>query len=400
MSSLYIRAGFRSLGRGWQHMKPRPVFCPSSGARPIVDMSYSQHFVDFQGSSIPSSMKKLVVTELSPNFKKAVTLIPSTPVPVPGDGDLLIRNRFVGVNASDINYSSGRYDSTVKPPFDVGFEGIGEVVAMGLSASKMYTIGQPVAYLANGAFAEYIVVPANIAIPVPSVKPEFLTLLVSGTTAYISLKEMGELSEGKKVLVTAAAGGTGQFAVQLAKKAKCYVIGTCSSEEKAGFLKSIKCDLPINYKTEKVGSLLKNKFPKGIDVVYESIGGEMFDMSVNCLATKGRVIIIGFISGYQSPQGILPIKAGALPAVLIKKSASIHGFLLNHYLSEYKEAIISLLKLYQNGELICEVDNGEQAPEGRFLGLESVFRAVDYMYMGKNIGKIIVELPHAVNSKL
>lgn len=288
----------------------------------------------------------------------------------------------------------------MKPPFDAGFEGIGEVVAMGLSASKTYTIGQPVAYVASGSFAEYMIVPAGFAIPVPSVKPEFLTLLISGTTAYISLKEMGHLSEGKTVLVTAAAGGTGQFAVQIAKKAKCYVIGTCSSEEKSGFLKSIDCDLPINYKTEKVGSILKEKFPSGIDVVYESVGGEMFDMAVNCLAIKGHLIIIGFISGYQSSKGILPINAAALPAILIKKSASIHGFLLNHYLSEYIEAVTSLLKMYQKGELVCEVDNGDQTPEGKFVGLESVFRAVDYMYMGKNIGKIVVELPHPVNSKL
>lgn len=95
----------------------------------------------------------------------------------------------------------------------MGFEGVGEVVALGLSASAKYSVGQAVAYMAPGSFAEYTVVPARMAIPVPSVKPEYLTLLVSGTTAYISLKELGGLSEGRKVLVTAAAGGTGQFAV-------------------------------------------------------------------------------------------------------------------------------------------------------------------------------------------
>ncbi|KAM4689777.1 prostaglandin reductase 3 [Discoglossus pictus] len=388
------------IGRGsvlLQTITHRPLLCSS---RPIVDMSYSHHFVDFHGSNIPSSMKKLLVTKLSPNFREAVTFMPTAPVPVPGDGDLLIRNRFVGVNASDINYSSGRYDRSAKPPFDIGFEGIGEVVALGLSASKTYTIGQPVAYVTNGSFAEYTIVSARSAVPVPSVNPDLLTLLISGTTAYISLKKMAELSEGKKVLVTAAAGGTGQFAVQLAKKAKCYVIGTCSSEEKAGFLKSIGCDLPINYKTEKVFSIIKKEFPKGIDVVYESVGGEMFDNSVNSLATRGRLIIIGFISGYQTSHGNSPIKASILPTILLKKSASIHGFFLTEYLSDYKEALISLMKMYQNGELVCEVDYGELSPEGKFIGLESVFRAVDYMYMGKNIGKIVVELPHPVNSKL
>ncbi|XP_072267628.1 prostaglandin reductase 3 isoform X2 [Pyxicephalus adspersus] len=308
--------------------------------------------------------------------------------------------RYVGVNASDINFSSGRYDAMVKPPFDIGFEGIGEVVGLGLSASKNFAIGQPVAYVHTGSFADYTVVPAKTAFPVPSVTPEFLTFLISGTTAYISLKEFGNLSKGKKVLVTAAAGGTGQFAVQLAKQANCYVIGTCSSEEKAGFLKSIGCDLPINYKAENIASIIKEKFPEGVDVVYESVGGEMFDMSVKCLATKGHLIIIGFISGYQTPLGILPVKEAALPAVLLKKSASIHGFFLPQYMSEYKEAIMSLVKLHRTGKLVCEVDNGELSPEGKFTGLESVFRAVDYLYTGKNIGKIVVELPHLVNSKL
>ncbi|XP_073422685.1 prostaglandin reductase 3 isoform X1 [Dendrobates tinctorius] len=392
MSWLRLTAPLGSLGK-----RRGPLLC---AARPILDMSYSHHFVDFHGSSIPTSMKKLVVTQLSPDFRKAVTLMPSVPVPVPGDGELLIRNRYIGINASDINFSSGRYDASVKPPFDIGFEGIGEVVALGLSASKNFTVGQPVAYVKNGSFAEYTIVPANIAIPVPLVKPELLTLLVSGTTAYISLKKFGYLSENKTVLVTAAAGGTGQFAVQLAKDAKCYVIGTCSSEEKAGFLKSIGCDLPINYKSENVASVIKKKFPEGVDVVYESIGGEMFDTLVNCLATEGHLIIIGFISGYQTSSGMLPIKAGALPAVLLRKSASVHGFFLAHFMPEYKEALMALVKLYQSGKLLCGVDHGEQSPEGKFTGLESVFRAVDYMYTGKNIGKIVVELPHLVNSKL
>jgi NADPH-dependent curcumin reductase CurA len=363
-------------------------------------MSYARHFLDFQGSAIPKTMQKLVVTRLSPNFREAVTLRRDCPVPLPGDGDLLVRNRFVGINASDINYSAGRYDPSVKPPFDIGFEGIGEVVALGLSASARYTVGQAVAYMGSGSFAEYTVVPARSATPVPSVKPEYLTLLVSGTTAYISLNELGELSEGKKVLVTAAAGGTGQFAVQLSKKAKCHVIGTCSSEEKSAFLKSIGCDRPINYETEPVATVLKQEYPEGVDVVYESVGGAMFDLAVNALATKGRLVVIGFISGYQSPTGFSPVKAATLPGKLLRKSASIHGFFLNHYFSKYQAAMEHLLKLYAGGDLICEVDLGDLSPEGRFTGLDSIFRAVDYMYMGKNTGKIVVELPHSVNSKL
>ncbi|XP_078543951.1 prostaglandin reductase 3 isoform X1 [Lissotriton helveticus] len=380
--------GLAGARRGWHR------------ARPIVDLSYSRHFMDFQGSSIPSVMKKLQVTKLSPDFRQAATLLTDVPVPVPGDAELLVRIRYIGINASDINYSSGRYDPTMKPPFDTGFESIGEVVGLGLSASAKYSVGQTVAFLGPGSFAEYIAVHAKQAIPLPSMNPHFLPLILSGTTAYISLKELGGLSEGKKVLVTAAAGGTGQFAVQLAKKAKCHVIGTCSSEEKAGFLKSIGCDLPINYKSENLPEVLKKQYPEGVDVVYESIGGEMFDLAVKSLATKGTMIIIGFLSGYQTSSGLPPIAKGSLPAILLKKSASVKGFFIFHYFSQYQEAMKALLRMYASGELVCEVDFGDSSPEGKFFGLESVFRAIDYMYMGKNLGKIVVELPQPVNSKL
>lgn len=368
--------------------------------RSVIDLSYTQHFMDFHRSSIPSSMSKLVVTKLSADFREAASLLRNVPVPTPGDGELLVRNRFVGINASDINYSAGRYDPSVKPPFDVGFEGVGEIVALGLSASANYTVGQSVAYMAGGSFAEYTVVPTKHVVLVPSSKPEYITLLLSGATAYISLKELGSLSEGETVLVTAAAGGTGQFAVQLAKKAKCHVLGTCSSDEKAGFLKTIGCDRPINYKKENIAAILKKEYPGGVDVIYESIGGDMFDLAVNSMAVKGRLIIIGFISGYQTPTGLKAIKAGTLPAKLLQKSASVRGFFLMHFISHYPEAVKQLLEMFEKGELVCELDCGDLSPEGRFIGLESVFRAVDYMYTGKNIGKVVVELPHPVSSKL
>lgn len=369
--------------------------------RSIIDTSYATHFMDFTGSSIPSSMRKLVVTRLSHHFREAVA-VRTVAVPTPGDAELLVRNRFVGINASDINYSAGRYDPSVKPPFDAGFEGIGEVVGLGLSASSRYTVGDTVAYFGSGAFAEYTVVPVKESVAVPSVRPEYLTLLVSGATAHIALRRLGELEAGQTVLVTAAAGGTGQFAVQFAKRAGCHVIGTCSSDEKAGFLKSIGCDRPINYTAEDLAKTLKREYPKGVDVVYESVGGAVLETAVNSLANKGRLIVIGFISGYQTPAGIPQFRGATLPVKLLQKSASVRGFFLPHFAADYRASLGDMMQMLAKGKLQCEVDRGDLAPEGRFLGLESVFRAVDYMYAGKNLGKVVVEVaPPAVSgSKL
>lgn len=367
--------------------------------RTIIDHSYSAHFMDFKGSSIPSSMKKLVVTKLSQDFRSAVSL-QTVPVPTPGDEDLLVKNRFVGINASDINYSAGRYDPSVRPPFDAGFEGLGEVVGLGLSASARYTVGDKVAYFSEGAFAEYTVISAKKVVPVPAIQPEYLAMLLSGATAHIALRRMGELREGETVLVTAAAGGTGQFAVQFAKLAGCHVVGTCSSDEKAGFLKTLGCDRPINYKAEDLAATLRKEYPRGVDVVYESVGGGVFDLSVNALANHGRLIIIGFISGYQSASGMQAISGGALPAKLLKKSASLRGFFLPHFMSDYGESLADMMRLFAKGRLVCEVDRGDLHPEGRFVGLESVFRAVDHMYAGKNLGKVVVEVYPVIESKL
>lgn len=308
----------------------------------------------------------------------------------------------MGINASDINYSAGRYDPTAKPPFDAGFEGVGEVVGVGLSASAHFTVGDTVAYFNNGAFAEYAVVPTKAAVRVPSAKPEFLTLLVSGATAYVALKRLGDLTPGETVLVTAAAGGTGQFAVQFAKRAGCHVIGTCSSDEKAGFLKSIGCDRPINYKTEDLGRTLKAEYPEGVDVVYESVGGGVMELAVNALAVKGRLIVIGFISGYQSESGIPPFRGGTLPVKLLQKSASVRGFFLPHFLGDYRDALDAMMRMVAKGTLVCEVDRGDLSQGGRFRDLEAVFRAVDYMYAGKNLGKVVVEVapPPVSSSKL
>ncbi|XP_068179749.1 prostaglandin reductase 3-like [Antennarius striatus] len=404
MSSLLLvtkcRGAISLIGRGRRGTDALPGVLQTA-RRSIIDLSYSTHFMDFKGSSIPSSMKKLVVNRLSPNFREAVS-VQTVAVPTPGDADLLVRNRFVGINASDINYSAGRYDPSVKPPFDIGFEGIGEVVGLGLSASSRYTVGDTVAYFSGGAFAEYTVVKTKESVPVPAVKPEFLTLLVSGATAYIALKRLGDLAEGETVLVTAAAGGTGQFAVQFAKRAGCHVIGTCSTNEKAVFLKSIGCDRAINYTVEDLAKTLRKEYPRGVDVVYESVGGSVLETAVNNLAQKGRLIVIGFISGYQTASGIPPFKGATLPVKLLQRSASIRGFFLPHFTSDSREALSSMMRMFAEGKLVCEVDGGDLSPEGRFVGVESVFRAVDYMYSGKNLGKVVVDVapPSVSSSKL
>ena len=242
--------------------------------------------------SFPETTRAVVVKELGNKFRE-VTELRSLPLAKPPPGHAIVKNKYVGMNASDINYTAGRYDPSHKPPMTAGLEGLGEVVAVGDDVSLK--VGQCVVLLGYGCFAEYLCKPMRELIPVPSLDPALMSLVLSGLTASISLEQKGELKEGKKVLVTAAAGGTGQFAVQIAKLAGCHVIGTCSTQEKSDFLKSIGCDRVINYKRESVGDVLGKEYPDGVDVVYECIGKEMFDTCLQNLAVKGNLIVIGAI---------------------------------------------------------------------------------------------------------
>lgn len=342
--------------------------------------------------------KKLVAVSLSSRFREVVRVETAT-IPTPGPGQLLVRNKYAGINASDINFTAGRYSPGVKPPFDTGFEGLGRVVGLGENCGP-HKQGDAVCYSRNGAFSEYMIVPASLAIPVPSCDPHYLAFLVSGLTASIALEKVGQLQKGETVLVTAAAGGTGQFAVQLAKMAGCHVIGTCSTDEKVQFLHSLGCHRPINYKKEDVKAVLKSEYPKGVNVVYESVGGELFNTCVKNLASRGRLIIIGFISNYKN--GSFSARPNIpLYQILLSKSASVRGFFLMDYTADMPSHFARLVELYSAGRLGCGVDLGQKYSKGPFKGVESVFEAVDYLYTGGSSGKVVVDLdPEDPSSKL
>lgn len=345
-----------------------------------------------------AAFRKMVATSLTTDFRKACEIVTSK-VESLGANEVLVKARYVGINATDINVTAGRYGAGQQTPFDVGLEGIGSVEDVGENLPKSM-IGQAVAYIWTGSFGEYVKLPSKVCLPIPEQKPEYIPLLISGLTASISLDEIGRMKAGDKVLVTAAAGGTGHIAVQLAKSRGCHVIGTCSNAEKEKLLKSLGCDHVINYKTEKLGTVLKEKYPKGIDVVYESIGGEIFEACLNRLAVKGRMVVLGYIGSYHSPAGIDRSHRNAtLMTKLLLKSARIGGFFLMNHGSDFKPHFKQLVENVDNGNLKVLIDQCDSNGKP-FVGLESVYDAVDHLYSRKSKGKVIVDLTSPNQSKL
>ncbi|RKO91282.1 putative alcohol dehydrogenase [Blyttiomyces helicus] len=354
--------------------------------------------------SLPPNYSKYVVHTLSNNFEQAtklVTLKTADLVAGLAPTQVIVKYLYWGCNASDTNYTAGRYDTRVQPPFDCGFEAIGEVVAVGTSVRRA-KVGMAVGVMSYGAFSELQAVDERLLLPFPAARPEYLPLIVSGLTSYLALKHCGRMTTKETVLVTAAAGGAGQIAVQLARAAGNHVIGTCSSESKAKVLRELGCDRVINYKTEDVGAVLKKEYRKGIDIIFESVGGEMLQTCFKSLAIKGRLIIIGSMSSYAKEtkpgepiNSFAGIWTDSFSTVdLLNKSATVTGFFLNHFVRDFGAALADMTKAVQAGKLKPLVETQD------FEGLTSIPRAISYLQAGKNVGKVIVPLHPVKAAKL
>ncbi len=333
---------------------------------------------------LPKTYRKIVAARLTPRFREAAEIV-EEPLSPPGPGEIVVRNRIAGVNATDVNIAAGRYDPGVEPPIDLGIEAAGEVVAVGPDGADLTPGDFVVTAETGGGYREYHTVRASRAIPVPAATPEAVSLVVSGLTASIALHVTGGMGTGETVLVTAAAGGTGQYAVQLAKLAGNHVIGTCGTPEKAEMLRELGCDRVINYREEDVRSVLETEYPKGVDLVYESVGRTMFDVSLRALAVRGRLLSIGFISEYVD--GVETVRRPRIYTQLLAKSASVRGFFLPHFTRHMREHMMRLVMLLGEGKLRIAVD---PTP---FEGIEAVVDAVEYLHGGKSRGKVVVRFP-------
>jgi NADPH-dependent curcumin reductase CurA len=328
-----------------------------------------------------STYKKLVATSFSTDFRDAAEVVEDE-IPEPASNEVVIKNKYAAVNATDVNITAGRYDPDAELPLDLGVEAAGVVVETGADVSYLAEGDAVITSTLGGGYREYNVERAGNAIKVPEATPEALSIVVSGLTASIALEEVGRMSHDETVLVTAAAGGTGHYAVQLAKIAGNHVIGTCSTDEKVEFLTQIGCDRPVNYETEDVAEVLTTEYEEGIDVIYESVGGALFDTCVEALARHGRLLSIGYISEYQ--EGPEADSRERIYTSLIPKSASIRGVFLPHFREHFSTHTKKLMRLQQSGTLDVFIDERE------FTGIDSIFDAVEYLHRGENRGKLVV----------
>jgi len=273
-------------------------------------------------------MRALVVEELLPDYAGCV--VKEIPTPEPGPGEVRIRVRAAAVNFPDLMQTRGEHQHKPTVPFVGGLELAGEVDKLGEDVTGL-SVGDAVVSGGRGGFAEYAVLPAATL----RKKPDRLSFAeaagypVAYLTAHVALKRAADAQPGEWVLVHGAAGGVGLAAVDYAKMMGCKVIAASASDEKLAVIeKEYAVDATVNVTRgfrERVKELTGGR---GADVIYDPVGGDVFDESIRCIAFGGRILAIGFTSG-RLP--VLPVN------IALIKGFSMHGVRAGEYGRQFPE---------------------------------------------------------------
>ena len=241
-------------------------------------------------------MKALVCRELAADY--AGVSLEEQALPEPGPGEVRVRIKAASLNFPDLLMTEGKYQLKPELPFVLGMEFAGIVDAIGEGVSGLAPGDAVAGGNRIGAFSEYAVVPAAAL----RRKPEAISFAAAASygaaylTAYVALVRRGNLQPGETLLVHGASGGVGLAAVDVGRLLGATVIATSASEAKRRILTEYGADhvLPDAGFRERVKELTGGR---GADVIYDPVGGDVFDESVRCIAFDGRLLIIGFTSG-------------------------------------------------------------------------------------------------------
>jgi NADPH:quinone reductase len=224
------------------------------------------------------------------------------PVPQPKPGEALVKVHVAGVNSIDAQFRDGRLRTQL--PFIPGQEGAGVVTAVGPQA-KLLTAGDRVAWSGTlGSYAEYVAAPEDHLVPVPDAvtDEQAAASMMQGLTAHYLANDAHKLKAGETALVHAAAGGVGLLRVQMARAIGARVIGTASSEEKAGLAREGGADEVIVFTRQDFEAEVKRLTGGGgVDVVYDGVGKATFEKNLNVMRLRGMLVLYGMSSGPVPP---------------------------------------------------------------------------------------------------
>ncbi len=302
------------------------------------------------------------------------------PIPEPKSGEIRIKNRAAALNFYDILMIQGKYQVKPPRPFTPGSEVSGIVDAVGEGVAG-FAIGDRVQAMAlGGTFCEYSIAPAGKAFRIPDAMSfeEAAAMIVIYQTSYFALMHRTRVKPGEWLLVHAAAGGVGLSAAQIGRTLGARVIATAGSEEKLQFCLSQGAEHALNYRDPGwVDQVKQITGGRGADIIYDPVGGEVFDLSTKCIAHEGRLLVIGFAGG--------AIPSIAANRILLKQISIIGvywGGYLEHHPEYMHEAQAALFKMYEAGQIKPVVS--------QTFPLADAVKALQALAARKTFGKVVL----------
>ena len=332
---------------------------------------------------MPSTNRQILLRRrpvglLGPEDTELVT----TATPAPADGEALLRTTYIGLDAAARTWLNDQ--PGYLPPVALGevvrAAGIGEVVETRCDA---YQVGDIVTTLTG--FQEYSIIRDDVfSTLIPGETDQVAIMSVygsSGATAYFGMTDIGRPQPGETVVVSAAAGATGSVAGQIAKIAGARVIGIAGGPQKCrAVVEDFGFDACIDYKNEDLAAALKQHCPRGVNVYFDNVGGPILNAVLGRIAPKARVVLCGVISSYLTGEHPGP----ANYVNLLAKMASMQGFNALDEWNRFDEAFGDLRRWEHEGSL--------RHRETVFDGLESCVDALNGLFTGANIGKMLVKV--------
>lgn len=317
------------------------------------------------------------------------------PVPVPSTDQVLVRVEAFGLNFADVMARLGLYKGAPPIPALVGYEVVGWVERCGSAISHLREGDRVVALTRFAGYAEYAIGQGAVTHKVPEniSAGEAAALATQYCTAYFLAHEMANLQKDDHVLIHAAAGGVGTALVQLASHYQCIIFGTCSSSEKIEYLKKNGVQYPVNYRSEDYAKAVKSKIgARGLDVVFDPVGGESVRKGYKLLGAGGRLISFGVSSMNQSKSIFGKIKILAQfgiyhPVQLLSQSKGLIGVNMLKIGDARPDKMERVMKrvIEMTGENILRPYVGGE------YGISQLAEAHAFLESGKSMGKIVVK---------
>lgn len=297
-------------------------------------------------------------------------------------GHVIVAVRASAVNFPDVLMIEGKYQSRPDFPFSPGGEFSGIVTEVAEDVADWNVGDEVFGSLGHGCFAEKILVNARALRAKPGPMSFAVAAGISTTygTSYYALKQRANLQPGETLLVLGAAGGVGLAAVELGKAMGARVIAAASSDEKLAVAKAAGADELINYSDgqlkDKVKALTDNR---GADVIYDPVGGELFDQCMRCIAWYGRVLIVGFVGGDipRVPTNLILLKSCQVVGVF-------YGAFSGLFPQENQQNFEEIMAMFEQGQIDPLI--------GAEFALSDYAAALNCLAERKAVGKVVVNL--------